>query len=159
MSHGDAPWAAIIDEVANRVRTEVEGLRNDLASRDDRIIAEFSATRRVLAETRQELAEAREELDELKERNGFLEVIAQYLGGKDANERIAKLIAAITSQTPRPPSIDRACAADPNDGAQRVDLPQYGLVAYTDPNSPPEVAWGSLQSLPHQGEGIVNDDE
>lgn len=153
MLHGDTPWAAFIDEIVSRVRTEVVAeLRSEFGPRHDRIVAE-------LAETRRELAKATRRLGELEERNSFLEAIAQYLGGKDGSENLLELITAITRETPRPPSIDRACAVDPKYGAQRVDLPQYGLVAYTDPNSPPEVTWGSLQSLPHQGEGIVNDDE
>lgn len=42
---------------------------------------------------------------------------------------------------PRPIAIDRACAAAPAEGEQRVDLSEYGLTLYVDPGSDPAVVW------------------
>lgn len=181
MSHGDASWAAFVDEVLNSVRTEVGELRTEFGPRHDRIIGEFIETRRELAENRRQITEVRRELlnahqerdelrtqlddairriAELEGRNGFNEGIAEYLGRAFAEGTLPpELFAMLTGNTPRPPSIDRACVGDPSEGAQRVDLPQYGLVTYPTRGSDPEVTWGSLRALP-LGEGTtVNDDE
>ena len=171
MSHDDAPWAPMADDV-------VERLRGELAPKHDRIIRELTENRRELTENRRELAEVRQELarahderdelrarldDEIKriaelaEHYGLVEAIAQYLGRAAANGQLPpELITAITEQTPRPPSIDRACAADPNGPPQRVHLPQYGKTVIVKQGSDPEVTWRNIASL---GEGIDNDVE
>jgi hypothetical protein len=42
---------------------------------------------------------------------------------------------------PRPMEIDHAVAADPADGAQRVDLPECGAVIYPKPGTDASTAW------------------
>lgn len=56
-------------------------------------------------------------------------------------------------EDPRPPEIDRACSADPGDGVQRVDLPQYGSVAYILPGTDPETAWDGVKTSIRQQRG------
>lgn len=49
---------------------------------------------------------------------------------------------------PRPLTIDRACAAHPAKGEQRIDLAEYGLTIYVMPGDDPARVWGAvLQSI------------
>lgn len=55
------------------------------------------------------------------------------------------------ADAPRPLDIDRAVAADPSEGDQRVDLPDYGAVFYLQPGQDAETAWTGARTAIREG--------
>jgi hypothetical protein len=52
---------------------------------------------------------------------------------------------------PRPPEVDRAVNADPAEGVQRVDLPDYGAVLHLAPGADAEEAWQAARDAIRAG--------
>lgn len=134
MRHGNDPWAALAELIE----------RLD-AQRRELLLAEFA---KVHAEHR-DLAER---VEQLEKRNTFPEALATHLGRNAIKAHAAS--SGLSPQEQR--AVERACAADPTEGAQRVDLPDLGWVAYTKPGAEPKVTSSSLETL--QGEEAVNVD-
>ena len=129
MSHGDRPWADEVVEQLNLIREE-------------------------LAEARREREQILKRIEGIESRVGFPEALSKALGLQAIEEHAALPSSGLSRQERR--AIERACAADPTEGAQRVDLFDLGWVTYTKPGADPKVTSSNLETLP--GEEAVNGD-
>jgi hypothetical protein len=88
------------------------------------------------------------QLDDIHRAATYTQLVANRafgdLGGGTRLERAIRL----DPTTPRPIAIDRACAADPALGVQRVDLPEFGLTVNVRPGSDPATVWAALLQPP-----------
>jgi hypothetical protein len=92
-----------------------------------------------------------ERLQAIERKAAFTQEVSRAMwfdaaGGQTTPQRLP-----LTTNTPRPPAIDDACAADPSAGKQPVPLLEYGLTIIVTPGDDPEQVWkGILNEIAEQ---------
>lgn len=135
----------IIQRMTDLVDARVLALKKDL-------IEQFGARHDELA---RRLTEATENFDrwatDIRRATNFTQAMAK---GAFAGDQPSPAPLTPTADAPRPIAIDRAAAADPSAGEQRVDLPDYGVVLYIKPGEDPERAWVGTRTALREERGV-----
>jgi hypothetical protein len=152
----DDPRAATTSEPDSRLYAAISEFLNETRAHQARLVEESRARYTSLEERMTALEQSfawaveafQARADDIHRDTAYVRVIAKQTfaaAGKQLPQAPAP-----SRDAPRPMAIDRACAAEPGSGEQRVDLCEYGLTIYVMPGDDPARVWDTILQSIHE---------